>query len=357
MSDHSLLPIKASIGLDIGHSRVKAVLGSIINKDVTRHKVSFPTLVSSWRVLSDENAAMKAAFDTVEINGKRFFIGATVQEQDNPQAYIGDHYDWFTKFQDQYAALSKGAFQKLYPKVTPGSGRIVVVAGLPARSTEVERDFVKGITEKALNPLMQFGEQLQVITKATQADAIIFHKIFEANGALNPDFRQDSEVSTVELDGELVEKELPASMYGVIEVGHFSTDFTIRSGVYGIDNATNSTSGVHNAFSALQKELRNKGHYDDLVTTSQALMFKKIGEQDVSNLVKMATADLIQETLTTAKGLFARRRLDGLLVAGGGASLVFEAIKAEFPVAQIIPEARFAVAEGFVRRGLKDLHK
>ncbi len=357
MNTFGRTPLKAVVGLDLGHSRIKAVLASVMDKDVTRHKISFPTLVSQWHQLKEEFAAQKALTDTVDINGQRFFIGATVQEQNNPTSYVGVHYDWFRTLPTQYQALTKGAFKKLRPKMTPTPGLIVVVVGLPAASSTEDRNELERLTREAIEPELQVGEVLKIVKSATQADAIVFHALFNEDGSYNTNYRQESTIEEVVVDGEIVEKETPASLYGVIEVGHLTTDFTILSGIYGIDSATNSTSGVSSTFAALQELLASNGFYNDLPSTAEALMMKKLEGRDVSHLVKKASSDLIQETLSTAKEVFSRRRLDGLLVAGGGASLVIDAIKSEFPRAEIIPEARFAVAEGYVRRGLIELHK
>lgn len=347
--------IKTVIGLDVGHSRVKVSVANARDPGA-RKEFSFPTLVSAWQQFNDAEASRRAEADTVSVDEKRYFVGNTVLLQDNPQAFVGVHFDWFEKMPTQYSALTKAAFNKARPFIDQGSGEIIVVAGLPAQATKEHRELVKGMTAKHIQPQMVFGETLKVLINS-QANAPIFHMLFHENGAFNPDFRKENATVQKEIDGEIHEKEVMASTFGVIEVGHLTTDYTILAGLVGIENATTSTSGVFKAFELLQKELRNKGLSSDLGSVSDALIEKTLDGVDVSNIVANACANLIQETITTAKEAFSNRRLDGILVAGGGAAIVFPAIQKEFAKAQLIKKSRFAVAEGYVRRGLNKIHE
>ena len=342
--------IKTVVAIDVGHSRVKA---SVVNtRDKThRQEFSFPTLVSNWQQLSDETANARAKEDTVEISGKRFFVGNTVLLQEDPEAFVGVHFDWFEKLQTQYAALTKAAFQKARKFIDPSEGEILVVIGLPARASSQDRQFVKDLSSKAITPCLVFGETLSLICQ-NQANAPIFHVLFNEDGTLNPQFRMEPTTTQIERDGEVIERDAPATTYGVIEVGHLTTDYTILAGIVGIENATASTAGVFKTFEQLQKELRAKKMNSDLASVTDALMDRELDGIDISNYVASASANLIQETVTTAKEAFGTRRLDGILVAGGGASLVFPAIKEVFPKATMIKKSRFAVAEGYIRRGL-----
>jgi len=342
--------IKSVIGLDVGHSRVKVIVANT-HSPAERSHFSFPTLVSSWERLSDDASAEKAVDDTVEVDGRRFFVGQTVLLQQNPQAFIGVHFDWFQKMAPQYGALTKAAFQKSRRHIVQGSGDIYVVAGLPAAATKEERKFVRDLTMRLLTPLLNFGESLKV-TVISQASAPIFHVLFSEDGSFDPMFRQDASIETKEINGETIEKDVPATTYGVIEVGHLTTDYTVLAGLFGVESASVSTPGVYKTFEKLQSELRQKGFFHDLSSVTSALMERSIDGQDVSAIVSNAAQNLIDDTVSTAKEAFANRRLDGILVAGGGASLVIDAVKAAFPKAIMLKNSRLAVAEGYVRRGL-----
>ena len=341
---------KTIIGLDVGHSRVKVVVANT-HSPAERNHFSFLTLVSNWTRLSDDASAAQAEKDTVEVDGRRFFVGQTVLLQENPQAFMGVHFDWFEKLSPQYGALTKAAFQKARRFIAPTSGEILVIAGLPSEATKENRAFVRALTMRLLTPLMQMGETLKV-SVVSQASAPIFHVLFGDDGAYNPNFRQDAATVTSEINGEVVEKDVPATTYGVIEVGHLTTDYTVLAGLYGIENASVSTPGVYKTFEKLQAELRHGGFYDDLNSVTNALIERAVDGQDVAGIVKSASQNLIDDTVSTAKEAFSNRRLDGILVAGGGASLVFGAVKALFPKAEMIKNSRLAVAEGYVRLGL-----
>lgn len=350
------MSIKTVIGLDIGHSQVKVLIANTREK-AERKQFSFPTLVSAWQQFSDETTAEKSKEDAVEVNGRRFFVGKTVQVQDNPQAFVGIHADWYSSMSDQYSALTKAAFQKSRRFIDQGPGEIIVVCGLPASSSLEAKKQVKELTTSLLSPLVIFGEALKVIV-GNQATALINHVIFKEDGALNPDFRFDQTITTVEVDGETIEKDLPASTYGVIEVGFLTTDYTIRVGTQEVQSSTSSDFGVYKAFERLQAELQKKGYSHDLQSVNDALIEKKLNGQDLHHTVQNATSDLIQQAVTKGVESFGRRRLDGILVAGGGAGIIYEHIKKSLPTASVIrlPNSRFSVAEGYVRRGLAETH-
>ena len=347
------MSIKTVIGLDVGHSQVKVSIANVRDRSA-RKQFSFPTLVSAWQQFSDETTANKSKEDTVEVNGQRFFVGKTVEVQDNPQAFVGVHADWFTSMPTQYSALTKAAFQKSRAFIDQGPGEIVVVCGLPASSSLEAKKQVKALTTALLSPLIIFGESLKVIV-GNQATSLINHVVFKEDGTLNPDFRFEPTTTTIEVDGETIEKELPASTYGVIEVGFLTTDYTIRVGTVEVESSTSSDFGVYKAFERLQAELQKKGYDHDLRSVNDALIEKKLNGEDLHHTVQSATADLIQQAVTKGVESFKKRRLDGILVAGGGAGIIYEAVKKALPKAIRLPNSRFSVAEGYVRRGLAEV--
>jgi plasmid segregation protein ParM len=60
----------------------------------------------------------------------------------------------------------------------------------------------------------------------------------------------------------------------------------------------------------------------------------------------------IQETANQVLGSGTLRRMHGLLIAGGGAPLLFSHLAKTWPQAVLSDEPRFSVAEGFMRAGL-----
>ena len=342
--------IKTVIGLDVGHSRVKVSVANTITP-TQRHDFSFPTLVSNWQNFSDDTAAKHAKEDTVEVDGRKFFVGNTVMLQNSPDAFVGVHFDWFEKLSSQYGALTKAAFLKSRPYIDAGDGDILIVCGLPARASREDRNLVRELTRSVIAPVLTASEGVLVLCQ-NQANAPIFHMLFNEDGTFNPTFKASPQTISTERDGEIVERDIPATTYGVIEVGHLTTDYAILAGIVGVESATSSTSGVFGTFEDIQKELRNRKMNSDLSSVANALIDKELDGVNLTSVVDSACANLIQETVTTAKEVFGNRRLDGILLAGGGASIVYPAIKELFPRTQVLKKPRFAVAEGFVRRGL-----
>ena len=68
----------------------------------------------------------------------------------------------------------------------------------------------------------------------------------------------------------------------------------------------------------------------------------------------MDPAETRQDEVAARFGAKARS-MDGIIVAGGGAYLVGPSLKAKYPNAEILPQPRFAVAEGYARFGLLTL--
>jgi plasmid segregation protein ParM len=201
-----------------------------------------------------------------------------------------------------------------------------------------------------------FGETIRVIV-GNQATALINHVLYNNDGSENPDFRVEASVERKQVDGEWIEKDIPASTYGVIEVGYLTTDYTVRVGLVEVASSTSSDFGVCKAFERLQTELQQSDMDHDLNSVVSTLIEKSAGGNDYKHQVASATSNLIQQAVTTSKEAFGGRRLDGILIAGGGSSIIFDAVKKEFPKAIRLENARFAVAEGYVRRGLSDSHE
>ena len=61
------------IGLDIGHSMVKAVA---LSED-GRHTITFPSVVTHALPISDDMTAREAEKETVSVQGRNYFVGNT----------------------------------------------------------------------------------------------------------------------------------------------------------------------------------------------------------------------------------------------------------------------------------------
>lgn len=145
--------------------------------------------------------------------------------------------------------------------------------------------------------------------------------------------------------------------WGVVEVGHFSTDFMVMKKGRWIQEASDVCSGARVAAARFQRLLAERGITVKLVQTEAALQsgrLRHLGENlDVTTERDLAATMLVAEVIDTAQRLMDAHvgELDGVIVAGGGASLVYKSIRAKWPHTIMADDSRFTVAEGMRRYG------
>ena len=108
------------------------------------------------------------------------------------------------------------------------------------------------------------------------------------------------------------------------------------------------------AADALTRSMSEKDVTVDLNEAEEALQTRTIkyfGETRLSKEVELATSSIVADVLDTSKKLIEPhvRKLDGVIIAGGGAPLVFDEIKAKWPHAVLADNHRFSVSEGMRR--------
>ena len=320
----SLRPV---IGLDIGRSTVKAVTRS--RNGNGSHKLVFPAIVANAFEISTEAEQKRTAIETVSINNKNYFFGDTAAIQTTSDIDSGLRDDWILT--DEHKALFLGAIQRLKHEGLERSEEALVVVGLPGKlfsnqKTQLRESlksvFPKGVVLVMPQPLGPFQTM-----------------VFNSNGT------------------ESEELDKSGDSWGVIEIGHYTTDFCrIVSGRV-VESGFGSCQGMSIAAKNLQKILGTKDINITLNAASKAFIEKRIknfGEWiDVNDEIEEAVQPLRDEILVKAQSIFGDgvREMDGVLIAGGGAPLIFDAIKTKWRHARLCDDSRFAVAEGFARYG------
>jgi plasmid segregation protein ParM len=146
--------------------------------------------------------------------------------------------------------------------------------------------------------------------------------------------------------------------WGVIEVGYYSTDFMLMQRGRWVEKASGSCAGVRVAADHLARMLAEKGLTVDLPECEEALQTRRIldfgRKTDVGHEVDQSVALVVTEVIDTATRLMEPyvRKLDGVLVAGGGAPIVHPRIQEKWPHAHMANKPRLAVAEGMRRFGM-----
>ncbi len=307
-----------SLAIDIGRSAIKIAVNSV--------STIFPTAVCPAVDLTMSEAAEAAKQDTVEIDGRRYFIGKTAVVQSRTPASEGLRDDWIES--DEHRALLKGAYQKA--RRESGVDEVMLILGLPSRLHGAQKARLAEIASITLGlPL----EQIRVVPQPFGAySALILDE--NANYASKRDPESES--------------------WGVIDVGYYTTDFALMHEGQWTAFAAESVGGTHKA----AEYLREKVTHLDLHEAESTLLRKSVKHHgktiDLVREVDEVAERLANEIIGSASQVLGSRlpRLDGILIAGGGSELVFSAIKKKWDHSHSIPNPRFAVAEGMRRYGV-----
>ena len=133
-----------SIGIDLGHSSVKTAIKSGNKMPVIGGYTIFPTVVRGWTPIANEETARRAEADTVEVNGKKFFVGETAQRQSQAETFTGQNRNWIAT--EQHDALMASAWNRAMGVLAKPENnmaepeQISLVLGLPASYYAEQRD-------------------------------------------------------------------------------------------------------------------------------------------------------------------------------------------------------------------------
>lgn len=336
-------PNSISIGIDLGHSSVKVSVKSGNKLPLLNSTTIFPTVVRNWISIANEETAKKALADTVEVGGKKFFFGVTAQLQGQAENFSGQSRNWIET--DQHDALLAGAWMRA-KKILDDNDQIdpdhvSLVLGLPASYYVDQREPLRKRAHGIITRMLAPNQRLQVFIES-QSRAPLICVAFDAYGVETGRAGDDES-------------------WGVVEIGHYTTDFTLHDRGQEVNGAASSANGAYVVYDRISAAFKQAGYLSDTDTITNAIKSKKIKrysqEIDVSHLINPAIQEFssyIQEEVATRFGEKAQR-MDGLIVAGGGAYMVGADIKAIYPNAIVPTNPRFAVAEGYSRFGLLTL--
>lgn len=307
-----------AIGLDVGHSAVKI--------SVDGAKLIFPTAIIPAFVLHDEVAAMRAKRDTVKVESQTFFVGETAIAQGRMTSTPGLYEGWVDS--PEHDALLLAGHRRA--RDAGATDDAMVVLGLPAGLFSRQRDKMRERASRLL--------ETRVIV-IPQPVGPFSEMMLDERGRLKSAAAFDSE------------------SWAVIEVGYFTTDFTLIQQGQWIENKSTSCSGVRVATERLQRILSGQGITATLFECESILRNRAMtnfgSAVDMGKEVDEATTPLTAEIFDTASRLFAAdaRLLNGIIITGGGSDLVFPALKSRWANAVRPADPRFSVAEGMRRHG------
>jgi plasmid segregation protein ParM len=157
--------------------------------------------------------------------------------------------------------------------------------------------------------------------------------------------------------------------WGFIEVGQFTTDFAMVERGHVVDRSFDSCHGMRVAAEQLQRlileDFRAKITLSEATDMLAKPVLRSFGRQiDVTEQVVKSAKNLSTMIADKAVQFFGEnvRSLSGIRVAGGGAPLIRDAVAAKWAdtgmgqlpedFVSVMPNSRFAVAEGFLRFSL-----
>lgn len=328
-----------SIAIDGGHSMFKVLATSLASPE-KRFSFQIPTVVMPAIALTNEQTRQKAELETIELDGRRFFVGETALRQGRSEVYTGQNADWIES--PQHDALVLGAWRKAMQAFGNPPARIHLVMGLPAKFVGAQRDTLRNRILGLLTPRLVPGQTLKVIIQS-QADAPLQWLSIQPNGNPNP------------------QRDLDNEAWGVIEIGHYTTDFALSDRGAMMEYAAVSCAGMNLVYDAISNALARAKLPTSLDVVEAAVhkgSIKHFGELvDVSQMLRASTAGFEAMVMDEANRLFGQKAaaLDGIIVGGGGAALLLNGLKQRYRNAVSSAEPRMVVVEGFCRLGLLSL--
>lgn len=323
--------MKTQVGIDLGRSGTKVVAAYRKQGAVVRERLFFPAGVTRAFRIDHPDAAARAALDTVVVDEEAYFVGETALLQGGDSMHSGLRPDWITT--PQHVAMLKGAVMKLTAAGVPGMNTAHVTVGLPGGIYGVKRAEYEQVVRRHL-PNNQ-------VTVLPQPLGPFFAEVFDDDGAM-------------------ARPEMTNQAWATVEIGQYTTDTCLVMEGATVESAFESCDGMHTVVKRLIKEVKRTKNVLEmsLAEATTALEQRTLRHQG---------QDLpIEEELDTASNQLAEhilgfvptaigpnwRKLHGVLVAGGGAPLLFPKLQAHWPTAVLCADPRYAVAEGFVRVGL-----
>ncbi|WP_137162167.1 ParM/StbA family protein [Pseudomonas asiatica] len=322
---------RVAIGLDAGRSAIKVVA----YHDGKRTEIMYPTLAVPAVELTDPTTAARAQAETEIVDGKAYFTGDTARLQGNLTSSIGLNDNWTDT--PEYLALIQSAFTRLRAKGVQGIEDAFVIIGTPSKLFGSRKDSLVERTRKALPKSVELKALPQPM--GAYCDYILDQSGMPIENLING------------VNGR------PKS-YGVIEGGHYSTDFLLmREGQY-IERGADSCAGMSAAAEQLRRILGKREIQASLVECEESFstkcLFQYGQEVNIQEQVTEAQQHVVQEVISKGNSLFSddARSLNGILVAGGSAEAIYARAKDVWQHSILVKNPRWAVADGFARYAL-----
>lgn len=313
------------IGYDIGHSSIK--IEAVAGKRTL--SLLIPSHACPAVPIADDAEAEKAQKETVNVDGRDWFFGQTALLQGRNLA-TGLSDDWIHSA--EHTALFLGGLKAIKNTGLPGVDDALIVLGLPGRTFDAQRHTLATY-------LAQYAPKASLLI-VPQPAGPYYQNMFDPSG------------------NEIPERKIEEESWAIIEVGHFTTDTALFKRSAFIGWGLKSCNGVRVAAQELQRIVQeNHGIDIDLVEATESLQSKSIANFGGILALELEVAEaskvIADQVIRHADQLLGDevRKLTGVILAGGGAPLVYPTLKQHWPTTVMPHNPRFAVANGYCRYG------
>lgn len=313
------------VAVDVGHSAVK--LAAYAGTRVV--KITVPSFVCPAFELSYAGRKERMDVETIKFDGKEYFFGETARIQGQMTNPVGTFDNWIDT--PEHSVLLLGALRKAAAAGVDIDNPILVL-GLPTNLFRHQKEHLKEIV----------GRHLKTTRTIVMPQPVGAYQgiMLSEDGLPNAMGNTDNQT------------------WGVIDVGYYTTDFLVIEQGHFVEDAMDSCSGMHKAAESMVRLLSHRGIAATVREAEQAMISRAIrevgGNIDVSTHVDESISKAVAEVRDTMARLMSKyaRQMDGLVVAGGGAEVLFPYIQQFYKAAVLSNEPRFAVADGMRRFGL-----
>jgi len=318
------------LSIDIGYGYTKGVGADTV-------RFSFPSVIGTAEdIRFATNLISGDAESTITYGDWQFFYGEQALLQSRIQSTIFDR----SRIHDQiYKMLFVAALVEM-AKQAPDIERVRVITGLPVEFFNDRTDVVQ-----------LFEGAYQITTD--RAIKCLVESVYVAPQPFGSLFRE-----LLNDQGKIVSDEIEKGRIGVIDVGTYTTDFIVADELRYVQRLGGSLRiGWSKVISKVQQSLSDLYRLD--LTPHQvdhAMLNGQVrvrGElTPLAPLMEPAVNEVQAAIIARARDLWGEgTSLDAILVTGGGASQLYNAILEAYPHARLLDNAFWANAEGFQRFG------
>ncbi|AOQ24558.1 hypothetical protein MTAT_19010 [Moorella thermoacetica] len=320
------------VGIDLGYGQIKVVSD--------KQKVKFPSVVGTPSAIELSDGSQLGKYQpindiTINYQGKRYYVGQkAINETTNARLTLkADKTDAETNIIKYLAGLA----------LVGAHGETMVVTGLPVYEYNLQKDKLA----KSLTGSFNFSFYNQNNGQNVSLDVAKCQVIPQAAAAYYN--------AILNTTGQIKDMALAAARVAVVDIGYRTTDVvTMEGGKYDSNRSFTIWTGmgkVHQeVMRYLQREYQLSYKLADMdVIVRQGYIDIHGGRRPIDNFIRAALEPVAQEIIEgVIAGLEDFRKLSGgLLLAGGGASLMEPYFTSEFGDAvQTLPDCEFANAVG-----------